>query len=128
MRLALFSLAIVVLSLSGAEKKKKPPEVTVIECAARRGNGKITFDGRVRATGEKPIHGLVLLIDFLSTDNELLTTLKGPVEDEELAVGAESNFHFEGDEPPRAIRYRINGVDRGGKDLRVANAGPFSID
>ena len=128
MRRSFLLLAIVVLSLSGADKKKKPPDVTIVECNARRGDGRITFDGRVRASGEKTIRGLVLLIDFLSTDNELLTTLKAPVEEEELPVGQESNFHFEGDEPPRAIRYRINAVDQGGRDLRIANAGPFSID
>jgi len=128
MKRAVLLLAIVILSLSGADKKKKPPEVTVIECNARRGNGKITFDGKVRATGEKPLRGLVLLIDFLSTDNELLTTLKGPVEEELLETGSESSFHFDADEPPRAIRYRLNGVDQGGRDLRVANAGPFAIE
>src|SRR5579872_3462071 len=108
MKRAVLLLAIVVLSLSGADKKKKPPEVTVVECKARRDNGKITFDGKVRATGEKTIRGLVLLVDFLSTDNELLTTLNAPVEEEELETGKESSFHFDSDEPPRAIRYRLN--------------------
>jgi len=128
MKRAVLLLAIVVVSLSGADKKKKPPEVTVVECKARRANGKLTFDGKVRDTGEKPIRGLVLLIDFLSTDNELLTTLNGPVEEKLLETGKESSFHFDADEPPRAIRYRLNAVDQGGRDLRVANAGPFAIE
>ena len=128
MKRAAILLAIVLLSVSAADKKKKPPDVTVAECAARRGNGKITFDGKVRATGEKPIKGLVLLIDFLSTDNVLLTTFNAEVEEDLMAVGSESSFHFDSDEPPRAIRYRFNATDRGGRDLRVANAGPFAIE
>jgi hypothetical protein len=69
-----------------------------------------------------------LLFDFLSSDKEVLTTLKGPVEDEVLKPGDESSFHLESDEPPRAVRYQLNAVDHAGRDLRIANAGPFAID
>jgi len=128
MKRAVILTAILVLSLSGADRKKKPPDIQVVECNSRRGDGKITFDGRVRNSSEKTITGLMLLFDFLSTDNVILTTLKGPVEDEVLEPGKESTFHLESDEPPRAVRYQLNAVDHGGRDLRLANAGPFAID
>src|SRR5262245_28789481 len=128
MRRAAILTAILVLTLTGAEKKKKPPDITIVECNGRRAAGRITFDGHVRNTGEKTINGLMLLFDFLSSDKVILTTLKGPTEDEVLAPGGESSFHLESDEPPRAVRYQLNAVDRGGRDLRVANAGPFAID
>jgi len=130
MRRAVILLAVVVLSIAGADrnKKKKPPDLTVVESSARRGNGKIAFDGKVRNTGERTIHGLILLFDFLSSDKETLTTLKGPVEEQVLDSGQESSFHLESDEPPRAVRYQLNAVDQGGRDLRVANAGPFAIE
>jgi hypothetical protein len=128
MRRAVFLTVILVLSLTGADKKKKPPDVTVVECNGRRAAGRITFDGRVRNTGEKTINGLVLLFDFLSSDKVILTTLKGPTEDEVLESGGESSFHLESDAPPRAVRYQLNAVDRGGRDLRIANAGPFAIE
>jgi len=128
MRRAVILTAILVLSVAGADKKKKPPDVTVVECNGRRTNGRITFDGRVRNTGEKTINGLILLFDFLSSDNVVLTTLKGPTEDELLEPGNESSFHLESDEPPRAVRYQLNAVDRNGRDLRIANAGAFAID
>lgn len=128
MKRAVSLLAILMLCVSAADKKKKPPDVTVIECKSRRGDGKITFDGKVRNTGERTIHGLVLLFDFLSSDKELLTTLKGPVEEDVMETGAESNFHLESDEPPRAVRYLLNAVDQGGRDLRVSNPGPFAIE
>jgi len=116
------------LALSGADKKKKPPDVQVLECSGRRADTRITFDGKVRNSSEKTIRGLVLLFDFLSSDKVILTTLNGPVEDEELAPGKESTFHLESDAPPRAVRYQLNAVDRTGRDLRVANAGPFAIE
>ena len=33
-----------------------------------------------------------------------------------------------GAQPPRAVRYQINAEERSGRDLRVANTGPFAID
>ena len=125
---AIILAILLVLSLPGADKKKKPPDITVLECSGRRDNGKITFDGKVRNTGEKTIHGLILSFDFLSSDKETLTTLKGPVEEETLSSGQESGFHFESGEPPRAVGYQVNAVDQGGRDLRLANAGPFAIE
>src|SRR5689334_5208978 len=83
--------ALLVLTVAGADTKKKPPDVTVVECNGRRSSGKITFDGRVRNTGEKTITGLVLLFDFLSSDKVILTTLKGPTEDAVLEPGQESS-------------------------------------
>ena len=128
MKRSLVLVGILVLSLAGADTKKKPPDVQVVECTARRGNGNISFDGRVRNTGERTLNELVLLFDFLSSDNVLLTTLKGPVDEEGLQPGRESTFHLISDEPPRAVRYRLNAVDGSGRDLRVANAGPFAIE
>jgi hypothetical protein len=128
MRRAVILSIVLVLSLTGAEKKKKPPDITIAETRGARGDGKITFDGKVRASGEKTIRGLILLIDFLSSDNVVVTTQKGPVEDEVLEPGKESNFHLECDEPPRAVRYQFNAVDQGGRDLRVGNAGSFAIE
>ena len=125
---AVLLTAVLVFALSGAEKKKKPPDVTILDCSGHRDNGKITFDGKVRNTSEKPITGLLLLFDFLSSDKVVLTTQKGPVEDDVLPPGQESSFHLECEQPPRAVRYQLNAVDHSGRDLRVANAGPFAID
>ena len=119
---------ILALALSGADKKKKPPDVTVMEVAGRRDAGKITLDGKVRNTSDKAINGLLVVFDFLSSDRVILTTQKGPVEDEVVEPGQESSFHLICEQPPRAVRFQINSVDRSGRDLRVGNAGPFAID
>jgi hypothetical protein len=128
MRRAFILAAILALTLGGADKKKKPPDITIVECNGLRNSGRITFDGRVRNTGEKTISGLILLFDFLSSDKVVLTTLKGPTEDEVLEPGKDTSFHLEADAPPRSVRYQLNAVDHAGRDLRVANAGPFAID
>ena len=128
MKQALLFLAILGLSLSGADKKKKPPDVTILEATARRNVGLIALDGRVRNTGEKPIRGLILLFDFMAPGKQVISTEKGPVEDEELAPGKESSFHLETNAPPRSVQIQLNAVDHAGRDLRVANAGPFAID
>jgi hypothetical protein len=128
MKRAVVLLAILIFSLGGADRKKKPPDLQVVECSGRRAAGRIIFDGKVRNSGEKTLRGVLLLFDFLSPDKEILTTLKGPIEDEVLERASESSFHLESDEPPRAVRYQLNAVDQGGRDLRVANAGPFSIE
>jgi hypothetical protein len=125
---AVILTAIVVLALSGADRKKKPPDVQIVECTGRRAEGRITFDGKVRNSGERTINGLLLLFDFLSSDKVVLTTQNGPVEDDVLEPGKESSFHLEADAPPRAVRFQLNAVDHSGRDLRVANRGPFAID
>ena len=125
---ALIVSTILVLALSGADKKKKAPDVTIVECVGHRDNGRVTFDGKVRNSGERPLNGVILLFDFFSSDKVLLTTQKGPVEEETLEPGQEASFHLECDQPPRAVRYQINAEERSGRDLRVANTGPFAID
>jgi hypothetical protein len=128
MRRALILTAVLALSVAGADKRKKPPDITIVECSGHRNSGRVTFDGTVRNTGEKTINGLILAFDFLSSDKVVLTTLKGPVEEEALPRGKESSFHLEADEPPRAVNYQLNAEDHSGRDLRIANAGPFAID
>jgi hypothetical protein len=128
MKNALLLLAILGLSLAGADKKKKPADLTIIESTARRNSGIIALDGRVRNTGEKPIRGLILLFDFMAPGKQVISTEKGPVEDEEIEPGQESSFHLETNAPPRAVHYHLNAVDHSGRDLRVENAGPFAID
>jgi hypothetical protein len=128
MKNALVLLAILSVALVGADKKKKPPDLTIIEATARRNADIIALDGRVRNTGEKPIRGLILLFDFMAPGKQVISTEKGPVEDEAIQPGQESSFHLETNAPPRAVHFQLNAVDHNGRDLRVQNAGPFAID
>lgn len=115
-------------SLRAADKKKKPPDLQVLEASARRGDGKIAVDGRVRNTSEKPMKVLILLFDFLAPGKLVITTQKAPVEEELLAPGKEAVFRVELKDPVRAVAFQINAADEAGHDFRVANPGPFPIE
>jgi hypothetical protein len=129
MRVFAAILALLAFSSSASSQRKpKPPEVQVVETAARRSEGKILLDGRVRITAEKPVRGLVVVFDFLSPEKGVLTSEKATLEEEPLAQGEERAYHSETAEPPRAVRYQIRAFDHAEKELRVGNSGPFSIE
>ena len=115
----------------GADRKKKapkPPDLEVVEASAHRNGDKIALEGRIRNTGEKPIRGLVLIFDFLAPGSQVITTQKGPIDEELLEMGKEAVFRMELNEPPRAVEFQIQAVDGGSRDLRVIKGGPFPIE
>jgi hypothetical protein len=109
-------------------KQQKPPDLEILVIKGQRIPERVAIDGRVKNTGVKPIEGLLLLIDFLSSDNVLLTTKKGPVEAELLQPGEEAEFRLEVGDPVRSVRFRVNAENSEGRDLRVENNGPFVIE
>src|SRR5437867_1056180 len=111
-----------------AEKKKKPPDLEVVEASAHRGETKISIDGRVRNSGEKPLKKLMLIFDFMAPGRRVITTQKGPLDEELLERGAEAAFHMELNDPPRSVEFQINAADGSGRELRVAKPGPFPIE
>ena len=113
---------------TAAEKKKKPPDLEVVEASAHRGESKISIDGRVRNSGEKPIKNLMLIFDFMAPGRQVITTQKAPIDEELLDRGTEAAFHMELNDPPRSVEFQINAADGSGRELRVAKAGPFPIE
>ncbi len=131
MKLAFVILLTVSVCILAADKKRKnakPPDVTVLQSAARRSESKIAIDGRVKNTGEKPILELTLLFDFLAPGRAVITTQKASIDEETLPPGAEAAFHVELNDQVRAVEYQLGAVDRNQRDLRVANPGPFVIE
>jgi hypothetical protein len=122
----LFLLAAVILSLCAFAKK--PGDVEVLETKARRVDDKITLDGRVRFTSEKPTRGLVIIFDFLSPEREVVTSQQTQVADGVVRAGQEASYQTELVDPVRAISYRVRAVGAGERDLRVANPGPYPIE
>lgn len=108
---------------------QRRPDVQVLEAKARRvEEGKVAVDGRVKVTGEKPVKGLVVVFDFLSTEGDTLTSQKIQVDEEELDRGEESTFHAATMNPPGAVRFRLRAFDGSDRQLRLGNAGPFTIE
>ena len=126
------SLAITLLLLSAGapaqQKQKKAPDVQVMEIKARREEGKITVDGSVKITGEKPLRGLVMVFDFRSPEHAVITSQKITVDDGLLENSRESSYHAEMADAARAVTYTVRAFDVHEKELRVANTGPFSIE
>ncbi|HTM47161.1 MAG TPA: hypothetical protein VL285_00665 [Bryobacteraceae bacterium] len=123
---------ILVLALAfgsaAAEKKKKAPDVEILEATARRGESKISLDGKLRNSGEKPIKQLMLLFDFMAPGRQVVTTQKAPIDEELLEPGKEAVFHMELNDPPRSVEFQINAAEGSGRELRVARGGPFAIE
>ena len=87
---------------AGADKKPKPPDIEVLEASAHRGEARISVDGRVRNSGEKPIKELTLLFHFMAPGKQVVTTQKGRIEEEVLGGGAGSCVPY-GTECPTAL-------------------------
>jgi hypothetical protein len=127
----LFLLAAVILSVCASapgQRKKKPADVEVLETKARRVEGRITLDGRVRFTSERSTRGLVIIFDFLSPEREVVTSQKTQVADGVVRAGQEASYQTELVDPVRAISYQVRAVGAGERDLRVANPGPYPIE
>lgn len=110
-------------------KQPKPPDVELIEASARRQEGNIMIDARVKNISEKPIKALVLLIDFIASDHkQVITTKRGSLDQEMLDPGEEAGFRAQIEDPSRATEFRINFEDGGGKYLRAEKTGPFPVE
>ena len=113
-----------VLSLPAADKKpkgRKPPDLEVLEVKARRTEGRVMLDGRVRNSGEKTLTGVVLIFDFLAPGKVPITTQKTTVDEENLEPGRDAVFRAEMVDPVRAVECVLSAAeDQGGRDLHLA--------
>ena len=100
----------------------------MIETKARRVDDKITLDGRVRYTGERPARGLVIVFDFLSPERAVVTSQNTQVADDVVRAGQEASYQTVLVDPVRAVSYQVRAFDTGERDLRVANPGPYPIE
>ena len=115
-------------ALCGAEKKPKPPDIEIVEASAHRGETRISLEGRVRNSGEKPIKKLILIFHFMAPGKQVITSQSAPVDEELLAPGEESVFHMELNDPPRSVEFQIGAADGSSRELRVGKPGPFPIE
>jgi hypothetical protein len=129
MRVMICALLAAFCLCSGAQdKKKKPPDVQVVETKCRREEGKFNLDGRVRVTAEKPLRGLVVVFDFISPEHAVISSEKTAVDEGTMKSGQEGSYHVETRDNARAVQYKIRAFDMGERELRVANDGPFVIE
>jgi hypothetical protein len=131
MRRLLVAFAVLAILLCSAETKRKGPklpDVQVVEAKARRTESQVLVDGRFRNTSSKTLNHLNLLFDFLSTDNEVVTTKRYLVEEDSIRSLKESEFRLYLVDPVRAVSFQIRAETSGGKELTISNAGPFPVE
>ena len=128
MKLWVLALALVTAGALAQPKPKKLADIRVVETVARREESKITLDGKVRVTGEKPLRGLVIVFDFRSPEHEVVTAQKTTVDEATLENGREGSYHVEMADAARAVSYTVRAFDFHEKELRVDNQGPFPIE
>lgn len=116
------------LFAAAAQKGKKPADVQILETKAVRDGAKIKVDGKVRVTGEKPLHGLVIVFDFRSPEKEVVTSQKAVIDEDTMETGREGVFRSEMADSARAVRYTLRAFDTHEKELRVANPGPYPVE
>ena len=131
MKAALLALIFAALTLSGADKKpkkSKPPDIEMLEVSAKRSEGLIAIDSKVRNVGEKPIRGLTVVFEFFGPGHVPLTTQKATVEEETLDKGEEATIRAQLSDPVRAVSIEISAVDEPGHDLKIVKPGPYPIE
>ncbi len=106
----------------------KPAEVEVTEMTLHRKNGLVEVDTTVKNLNLKPLRGLTAVYRFYSISHEPVTTQRTTIDEGDLAAGAETSIHAQLEEPARAVTVEFSAVDINGKELRVKNPGPFSIE
>ena len=116
------------LFAAAAQKGKKPADVQILETKAVRDGAKIKVDGKIRVTGEKSLHGLVIVFDFRSPEKEVVTSQKAVIDEDTMETGREGVFRSEMADSARAVRYTLRAFDTHEKELRVANPGPYPVE
>jgi hypothetical protein len=122
------AMALLAALAPAQQKPKKLADVRVLETRARREENKISVDGKVRVTGEKPLHGLVVFFDFRSPEKVVITSQRTTVDEGTLENGHEGSYHVEMADAARAVSYTVRAFDIHDKELRVENTGPFPIE
>jgi hypothetical protein len=108
--------------------KNTGPEVRVLEISARAESGRVTIDGKLRNTAQRPIRKLSVIFEVLDSDNNVLTRQQGPIDEPVLEPGDETALQVQMHYHARAVNIRLLVEDGSGRELRLDNAGPFAIE
>jgi hypothetical protein len=124
----LAAASILVALLCAAEPQRgRKADVEVLETKARRADGEIFIDIRVK-TADKTLRGLIVYFDLLSPENGVVTSQKAVLDEDQVQPGQERSAQSAAAEHVRAVRYKIRAFDMQERELRISNAGPFPIE
>lgn len=111
-----------------SRRKPEPPRFEVVEFKAQRQEERLFIDGRVRNTGSATVRFPVLVFEFLSSDEKIVSTRRTDLEPEQLGPGEESVFMLQALPPARAVSIRLEMQDRGRRFYPLAKSGPYPIE
>ena len=109
-------------------KEPRKADIQVVRLASTRQEGRITYEGAVKISGQRPITGLTLQLEFFESRRVLLSQQKIQIDETTLAPGDEKPFSIQGSDVPRAVSFRVQASDGSGRDLTVAGEGPYPLD
>jgi hypothetical protein len=108
--------------------QNKGPEVQVLEMSAHVEDGRVAIDGRLKNTAERPIRKLTVIFEVLDSDGNVLTRQQAPVDEPVLEPGDETALQLQMHYHARAVNFRVLAEDGNGRELRLANSGPFALE
>ncbi|MFZ5927652.1 MAG: DUF3426 domain-containing protein [Acidobacteriota bacterium] len=109
-------------------RKPEPPRFEVIEFKAQRQEERLLIDGRVRNIGSATVRFPVLVFEFRSSDDKVVSTRRTDLEPEELAPGEDAVFLLQALPPARAVSIRLEMQDRDRRYYPLLKSGPYPIE
>jgi hypothetical protein len=110
------------------QRKSRKADIEVVRISSTRQEGRISYEGLVRATASRTLQGLVLQFEYFESRGVLLSQQKIQIAEGPIAPGDEKKFHVQGSDVPRAVRFKVLASEAGGRDLTVAGEGPYPLD
>lgn len=111
-----------------SRRKPEPPRFEVVEFKAQQQEERLFIDGRVRNIGSATVRFPVLVFEFLSSDDKVVSTRRTDLEPEALAPGGESVFMLQALPPARAVSIRLEMQDRDRRYFPLMKSGPYPIE
>jgi hypothetical protein len=127
-RLAVPLLLLACLAPAALQKPKQQSQIEVLEAKAERQERRIVLDGRVKNTGQRAIYRLILVFDLIDSEQRVISSRKGPIEEDVLEPDAEASFQFYVPDQARAVQFRIGAESQQAGDFDVIKPGPFLIE
>jgi hypothetical protein len=103
-------------------------QIEVKEAKAERQERGIILDGRVKNTGQRALYRLTLVFDLIDSEQKVISSRKGPIEEDVLEPGEEASFQFHVPDQARAVQFRMRAESEKTVDLAVVKPGPFLIE
>jgi hypothetical protein len=109
-------------------REQKQFQIEVVEVKAARVENRIALDGKIKNTGQRDVHRLILVFNMLDSEQRVLSSRRGRIEEDVLEPDQEAAFHFDIPNQARAVYFRVEAEYAGGSSLDLVKAGPFPID